>query len=217
MTLGASGSAKLIERLKQLYRTFALAREVAELGNLPRAWDIDRFLAPHDSVSRQLTESSSLDIGCGTEPRNPFRAQHVFGIDIRANAEKNIRYADLAIEPIPFPDCFFDYLTAGDFIEHIPRVIYAPARRFPFVQLMNEIWRVLKPGGIFMSRTPVYPFSAAFRDPTHVNIISHETFPLYFDDKRRFAAMYGFVGYFRILAQAVRPPHLISLLQRADH
>jgi SAM-dependent methyltransferase len=189
---------------------------VAELGNLPRAWEIDRFLAPYDSVSRQLTESTSLDIGCGTEPRNPFRAKQVFGIDIRANAERNIRYADLTTEPIPFPDRFFDYVTALDFLEHVPRVIYAPARRFPFVQLMNEIWRVLKPGSIFLSRTPVYPFSAAFRDPTHVNIISHETFPLYFDDHHRLGAMYGFVGSFKILAQAVRPPHLISLLQRAD-
>jgi SAM-dependent methyltransferase len=210
---------KLIDKLKQLYRTLAVARDVAKLGNLPRAWDLDRFLAPHDSVSRQLVESSSLDIGCGTNPRNPFRAQHVFGIDIRADAERNVRnitYADLTTDPIPFPDRFFDYITAGDFIEHLPRVIYAPARRFPFVELMNEIWRALKPGGLFLSRTPVYPFSAAFRDPTHVNIISHETFPLYFDDKHRLAAMYGFAGSFRILWQAVRPPHLISLLERVD-
>lgn len=204
------------DRLKQLYRAFTVAREVAKLGDLPRAWDIDGFLAPHDSVSRRLTESISLDIGCGTEPRNPFRAQRVFGVDIRANTERNISYADLTIEPIPFPDRFFDYVTAGDFIEHVPRLIYAPARRFPFVELMNEIWRVLKPGGIFLSRTPVYPFSAAFRDPTHVNIISHETFPLYFDNRHRLGAMYGFVGSFEILGQAIRPPHLISLLERVD-
>ena len=207
----------MIDKLKQLYRTLTVAREIAELGKLPRAWDIDGFLRPYDSDSRQLNGASSLDIGCGTKPSNPFRAQHVAGVDIRADAEKNIRYADLATEPIPFPDCCFDYVTAGDFIEHVPRVIYTPARRFPFVQLMNEIWRVLKPEGIFLSRTPVYPFSPAFRDPTHVNIISHETFPMYFDDKRRLGAMYGFVGSFKILAQAVRPPYLLSLLQRVDH
>lgn len=213
-------ASTLIDKLKQLYRTFAVARDVAKLGNLPRTWDLDRFLAPHNAVSRQLTESSSLDIGCGTEPCNPFRARDVFGIDIRTAAEgskTNITCADLATEPIPFPDRFFDYVTAGDFIEHVPRLIYAPARRFPFVQLMNEIWRVLKPEGIFLSRTPIYPFSAAFRDPTHVNIISHETFPLYFDDKHRLGKMYGFVGSFRILGQAVRPPHLISLLKRVDY
>jgi len=215
-TPGFMGKRRVIRKLKRLYRILEVAREVAALGNLPRAWDIEQFISPHDSVSRNLTDSSSLDIGCGTEPHNPFRARRVFGIDIRANEEKNIKYADLTTEPIPFPDRHFDYVTADDFIEHIPRVIYAPGRRFPFVQLMNEIWRVLKPGGIFFSSTPVYPFSPAFRDPTHVNIISHETFPLYFDDKNRLAAMYGFTGSFRILGQAVSPPHLISLLQRCE-
>ena len=45
---------------------------------------------------------------------------------------------------MPFPDQFFDFVTAHDFLEHIPRLIYSPARRLPFVELMNEIWRVLK-------------------------------------------------------------------------
>lgn len=206
----------MMSRLKKLYRAWHIARALAEPSGLPYAWDIDQCLSPYDSTSRRLTESSSLDMGCGSELWNPFRAKHTFGIDIRAHQGTNVKYADLTIEPIPFPDGQFDYVTARDFIEHLPRVIYAPARRFPFVQLMNEIWRVLKPEGIFASRTPVYPFSAAFRDPTHVNIISHETFPLYFDNQRRWAAMYGFVGSFKILEQAVRPPHLISLLQRCE-
>ncbi|MGC2497226.1 MAG: methyltransferase domain-containing protein, partial [Acidobacteriaceae bacterium] len=131
----------MIRKLKQIYRIVRVARDVAALGNLPRASDIEQFISQYDSVSRCLTDSSSLDIGCGTEPHNPFRARRVFGIDIRANEEKNIKYADLTTEPIPFPDRYFDYVTADDFIEHIPRVIYAPERRFPFVQLMNEIWR----------------------------------------------------------------------------
>lgn len=204
----------LWERLKQFYRVLRVARDIASVGNLPREGNVYGYLLPHDAASRGLTDSASLDIGCGLEPRNPFRAQRVFGVDIRANEEKRVKYADLTVEPIPYADRYFDYVTAGDFIEHVPRVIYLPERRFPFVQLMNEIWRVLKPGGIFYSRTPVYPFSPAFRDPTHVNIISHETFPLYFDDEHRFAAMYGFVGSFKILGQALRPPHLLSLLQR---
>lgn len=203
-------------RLKRLYRTFRMVRAVVEAGTLPYAWDVDQYLAQYHSASRRLAKSSSLDIGCGNKPWNPFHAERTFGVDIRANEEENIRYADLAIEPIPFADRQFDYVTAGDFIEHVPRVIYAPARRFPFVELMNEIWRVLKPEGIFMARTPVYPFSPAFRDPTHVNIISHETFPLYFDNEHRLAAMYGFIGCFKILGQAIRPPHLISLLQRCE-
>lgn len=159
--------------------------------------------------------SKALDLGCGRSPNNIFRADDSYGIDVRDDVEQNIIRADLTLEPIPFPDDFFNYVTAFDFLEHIPRVVYAPHRRNPFVELMNEIWRVLLPGGTFLSFTPAYPHSPAFRDPTHVNIITEETFPLYFDDTNRWAAGYGFKGSFRVLSQEWRGPHLLSYLVKS--
>jgi len=143
----------------------------------------------------------TLDIGCGKVPKNPFSMDEVYGIDIREDIDAKIFRADLAVEPIPFAGEFFDGVSAFDFIEHVPRVIYMPHRRFCFVELMNEIFRVLKTGGKFLSFTPAFPASAAWRDPTHVNIITEETFPLYFDDQNRIASMYGFNGYFQITGQ----------------
>jgi SAM-dependent methyltransferase len=145
--------------------------------------------------------TKSLDLGCGEQPRNPFNANELFGVDVRDNLNRTIREADLAIEPIPYEDSAFDFVTAFDFIEHIPRLIYCPKRRYPFVELMNEIYRVLKMGGVFFSRTPCHPFASAFRDPTHVNFITDETFTLYFDDVNRVAQGYGFTGSFKILEQ----------------
>ncbi len=158
--------------------------------------------------------TKSLDLGCGLQPKNPFNAQEVYGIDVRDDAEAHIVKADLVIEPIPFPDDSFDYVTAHDFLEHVPRLIYLPQRRNAFVEVMNEIHRVLKPGGVFMSFTPAFPHGPAFRDPTHVNIITEETFPLYFDDKVRWASMYGFRGSFQSLSQEWRGVHLRSLLRK---
>jgi SAM-dependent methyltransferase len=76
-----------------------------------------------------------------------------------------------------------------------------PNRRFCFVELMNEIYRVLKVGGRFLSFTPAFPAPPAWRDPTHVNIITEETFPLYFDYQNRGASAYCFNGYFQIVDQ----------------
>ena len=125
----------------------------------------------------------------------------VYGIDIREDIDAKIFRADLAVEPIPFEDEFFDGVSAFDFIEHVPRVIYMPQRRFCFIELMNAVYRVLKTGGTFLSFTPAFPAPAAWRDPTHVNIITEETFPMYFDYQNRFAGMYGFNGYFQITGQ----------------
>lgn len=161
----------------------------------------------------------SLDLGCGANPKNPFQADEVFGIDygVRPDLAPNIRLADLAVEPIPYEDASFDYITAHDFIEHIPRVLYTPQRRNPFVELMNEVYRVLKMHGQFLSLTPAYPHSAAFVDPTHVNIIAEGTFPLYFGDmspSSPWAAIYGFTGAFRVIAEEWRGVHLMSILQK---
>jgi SAM-dependent methyltransferase len=158
--------------------------------------------------------TKSLDIGCGLQPKNPFNATEVYGIDVRDDAEAHIVKADLVVEPIPFPDASFEYVTAHDFLEHVPRLIYTPKRRNAFIEVMSEIYRVLKPGGIFMSFTPAYPHAATFRDPTHVNFITDETFPLYFDDQNNWAAIYGFKGRFTILSQEWRGPHLLSLMRK---
>lgn len=140
-------------------------------------------------------------MGCGTILRNPYHCSDVWGIDINQTDNNKIKTADLAIESIPFSDNFFDYVTAFDFIEHIPRIIYNPNRRYPFIELMNEIYRVLKPGGIFLSFTPAVPCTAAFGDPTHVNFITEDTFPYYFCGKPCYGAHYGFNGNFMLLNQ----------------
>jgi SAM-dependent methyltransferase len=158
--------------------------------------------------------TTSLDLGCGSKPRNFFNADQVLGIDIRDDLESGIYKADLVVEPIPFPDQSFDFVTAHDFLEHVPRIIYAPNRRNAFIEVMNEIWRVLKTGGQFLSVTPAYPHAPAFRDPTHVNIITDETFPMYFDNTTCLAKMYGFKGGFTINDQQWNGPHLITLMTK---
>ena len=160
--------------------------------------------------------TKTLDLGCGKKPRNPFNMEEVYGIDIREDIDARIYRADLAIEPIPFDNNFFDVVSAHDFIEHIPRIIYNPNRRFCFVELMNEIYRVLKPGGLFYSLTPAFPAPEAWRDPTHVNIITDETFTMYFDEKYRLASMYGFNGFFRVEQQerSVNKYHLKTVMRK---
>jgi SAM-dependent methyltransferase len=153
-----------------------------------------------------MQQRQHLDLGCGTKPRNPYGYEKVFGIDIRAGLTapgvEQIAAANLSCEPIPFESHSFDAVSAYDFFEHIPRV-YIDAQgqtHFPFIQLMNEIWRVLKPGGLLYAVTPAYPHEKAFRDPTHVNIIAAKTHR-YFTRPELLAQMYGFAGEFALRRQ----------------
>jgi SAM-dependent methyltransferase len=165
-----------------------------------------------------VPESRSLDLGCGLEPRNPFQAEHTHGVDIRGKDETHIVASDLFNQPIPYGDDFFSYVTAFDFIEHVPRTVCEQDRtRFPFVELMDEIWRVLKPGGIFLSYTPAFPSQQVFQDPTHVNTISEHTFPLYFchhEGREPLARMYGFNSTFRLISQQWSHFYLVTLMEK---
>ena len=159
-------------------------------------------------VSRHYTPTASqtlsLDLGCGSNPRNPFQATKSIGVDIRGDLEGNIWQADLSIEPIPFDSNTFDFCTAFDFIEHIPRISYSQGnKRLAFLELMNEIYRVLKPGGLLLHFTPAFPSKEAFQDPTHVNIITEDTMPYYFCEPNNWAKRlgYGFNGSYELVEQ----------------
>ena len=154
-----------------------------------------------------------LDLGCGTTPRNPYGRSALYGVDLRhieTSATVEIVAANLAFEPIPFDNDAFGSVSAFDFIEHIPRVLNGTEPNttcFPFVRLMDEIWRVLAPGGLFYALTPCFPSHASFQDPTHVNIITDSTHE-YFCGERPIARMYGFRGGFAVRrAQWVIPEH----------
>ena len=150
-----------------------------------------------------------LDLGSGSNPRNPFNAKKIVAIDIRhkknfnrkITIKKNITFvnANLALERIPFPDNYFTSVSAYDFLEHIPRLIVVKNKTtFPFITLMSEIYRVLKPDGQFYAITPYFPKESAFVDPTHVNFISKDTYK-YFVKPFVFASIYGFAGAFDLI------------------
>jgi len=111
------------------------------------------------------------------------------------------RVANLVLHPIPYADNTFGSVSAFDFIEHVPRILATPDgsdTTFPFVRLMQEVWRVLAPGGLFYALTPAFPNPEAFVDPTHVNIITDQTHD-YFCGDAPMAQMYGFEGRFKAL------------------
>jgi SAM-dependent methyltransferase len=148
-----------------------------------------------------MIKKKHLDVGCGSQPRNPFDSEELYGIDIIEQSSDDFHYvqSNIVLDPLPFEDSTFDSISAYDFLEHIPRLIIDNNKsRFPFIDFMNEAYRVLKPNGVFYAITPYYPRNEAFVDPTHVNIISKNTYQ-YFTHPKYGASIYGFVGKFKVM------------------
>jgi SAM-dependent methyltransferase len=74
---------------------------------------------------------------------------------------------------------------------------------YPHIQLFQEIWRVLKPNGIFESVTPIKEPGLHGR-PTHVSVWNAETFQQFtrrgIDFQRGHMKSYGFTGEFKIMS-----------------
>jgi len=142
-----------------------------------------------------------LDIGCGANPRNPFNCDELYGVDIieQNTTDFNYEQCNVIFNTLPFNDSTFDSVSAYDFLEHVPRTSTIDNEGiFPFIHVMNEVYRVLKPGGTFYAITPGYPRDAAFVDPTHVNFITKKTHT-YFTSPKYKARMYGFNGKFEVI------------------
>lgn len=185
------------------------------LGRRPVSLKTRRFLDRCESEVKTLSPRVALDLGSGPVPRNQFAVNTVYGIDIESVNSPAVQEIDLSANPIPFEPGSLDLVTAYDFVEHVPRwERRGGVVRYPFIELMNEIYRVLKPGGLFYSETPAFPAPEAFQDPTHVNIISEKTFPEYFSNPKNWASIYGFTGGFDFVGQAWRGPHLLVLLKK---
>ena len=147
-----------------------------------------------------------LDIGCG---RGEFLRGFIecgvngYGVDLSLAAERYcpnavLKIADLENEPIPYDDNTFDVVYSKSVIEHFYR---------PEI-LVNEMHRVLKPGGLAITLCPDWYFNYRiyFEDFTHRT-------PFMRSSLRDIQMMHGFenveVGLFRQLPLLWKHPWLM--------
>ncbi|WP_406420753.1 glycosyltransferase [Streptomyces sp. NBC_00873] len=76
---------------------------------------------------------------------------------------------------LDLPDDSVGLLRAVDFLEHVPAKI----------PLINELYRLLAPGGMLLSRTPSSDGRGAYQDPTHVAYYNENSFWYYTDEQYR--------------------------------
>lgn len=120
------------------------------------------------AILKKYAQGAKLDIGCGGSKEKDW-----IGIDILKFPGVDIIH-DVETYPWPLPDNCIQIAKAVHMVEHIN-----PAK-FGFINFMNEIWRIMKPGGHLMIVTPYAGSAGYWWDPTHVNPCTEVTWE-YFD------------------------------------
>jgi SAM-dependent methyltransferase len=95
-----------------------------------------------------------LHLGCG-----PNYLSGYINIDSSPYVKKDIAL-DLTKTPYPFEDNSIDYILCWNVMEHL---------EMNPIKFMEEMWRILKPGGIFRFRVPAAGTYIHYKDPEHRN------------------------------------------------
>ena len=104
-----------------------------------------------------------LDLGCGKKKRDGF-----VGVDWSERHNADVIH-DLNKFPYPFDDCSIDLIFMDNILEHLKNP----------VKVMEEIYRILKPGAKVIIIVPYFRSVWAFIDPTHVTFYTVNSFAYY--------------------------------------
>lgn len=93
------------------------------------------------------------------------------------------------LDGLPWKDSTVDVVRAFDFLEHVPigKTIF----------VIEEIYRILKPNGMFEHFTPSTDGRGAFQDPTHLSFWNVNSWLYYTEDSHR--NLYGIQAKFSII------------------
>lgn len=128
-----------------------------------------------------------LILGCGRKQdiaryglmngTTPLTAEDVNFLTLDGDASVNpTLVCDLGNTPIPLPEDSVDLAVALHVLEHIG--VQGDTRQW--FSFWEDLYRVLRPGGVLQLECPLHSSVWAWADPTHVRGISEYTF-LYFN------------------------------------
>lgn len=133
-----------------------------------------------DKLLAEKAAGINLDIGCGANKQG----DDWVGMDIRDLPGVDIVH-DVNVHPWPLPDECVRLALTSHLIEHIPPVMVdRHGTWFPFMAFMDEVWRIMRVGGEFMSALPHGSSQRFIQDPTHCNMVNETTWD-YFCPERK--------------------------------
>lgn len=108
-----------------------------------------------------------LNLGCGLDTKEEY-----VNLDIFERPGVDVVY-DVTSLPLPFEEGSFDEILCNDILEHVD-----------YVPLLQDLHRILAPGGILHVRVPHFTSKNNAIDPTHIRQFSIETFDFFCRDTK---------------------------------
>lgn len=123
-----------------------------------------------------------LNVGCGPDIRPA--SEGWVNMDIAPLKGVDVVH-DLLSFPWPFEANSFDHVFMSHVMEHVPHYVGHKDSKDGFILTIEEIHRILKPGGTLEILSPHPDSPDVWADPTHTRVIHPKNFQ-YFDPDSRY-------------------------------
>jgi SAM-dependent methyltransferase len=117
-------------------------------------------LQAYARAQRAAGRPVALDVGCGAN-----KVPGAWGVDGVALAGVDLVH-DLEETPYPLPENWADQIYLHHVLEHFTNPL----------PILEEVWRIARPGARVLIRTPHYSGTYAWKDPTHRRAFSAGSF-----------------------------------------
>ncbi|OIO41347.1 hypothetical protein COX97_00785 [Candidatus Pacearchaeota archaeon CG_4_10_14_0_2_um_filter_05_32_18] len=114
--------------------------------------------------------ANSLHLGCGNDIKKGY-----VNLDIKKLPGVDVVH-DLEKYPYPFKDNTFDVVEMHHVLEHLSNPL----------KVIEEIWRISKPGAIVIISVPHWSHFTAYSDLTHKNYFSSSLFIYYENNNSKY-------------------------------
>ena len=116
-----------------------------------------------------------IELGCGKN-----KHEGVIGFDINPRSDADM-LGDLGAPFLPLQDNVCDRVLCFDVLEHVPDLIH----------VMEEVWRVSKPGAVVEISCPFMSSVNYFSDPTHQRAFTSRSFDYFISGTEAFEYAYS--------------------------
>lgn len=152
-----------------------------------------------------------VDLGSGFKARGDRN----FDIVEYSRVEK----CHLGFEAIPVESDTVDLVTAWDLLEHIPKAYHWRDENgwntmYPMLFLIEEVYRILKVGGIFQVNSPIVGQYPCFAPYNHVSQLEPHSFNIFdvsrqgITEVKKRRGLDGIKAVFKILVQEIEIPNI---------
>jgi len=130
-----------------------------------------------------------IHLGCGKSKRPGY-----IGVDFADLPGVDVIH-DLNVLPYPFETNGADDVLLENILEHLPNTI----------TVMEELWRMCKPGAEVEIWVPYYNSPGAHSDPTHVRFFTENSFDYFTPDNETWLSYYNYYSRARFKICSIIP------------